>query len=439
MKDILKELKIFMPAIIVIAIVSSAVTTTANAVDIGTINTVKVADKTEKEEDAPVPEVDIKKDALDSDAASAENISVAKDTSLDGQKYKDGVYTGVGKGFNGNIHVEVTIKDGEISEIKITQHSDDQPYINNAMALINNIIQTQSIAVDTVSGATYSSRGIIDAVKDALSKAIDSADSSQDASDDTDAAEDSSSDNSDDDADTSETSKDTSLDGQKFKDGTYTGVSKGFNGNIYVKVTIKDGMISKIKVTQHSDDQPYMNNATALIDNIVKTQSIAVDTVSGATYSSKGIISAVKNALNKALLTSDPSLDETEDSADTNTDSETETDTDQSDEEDNNYEIVYGNYADGTYIGKARGYKSIFTATVVITNGSIVSIDIEQADDEAYYLKCVGIMQLIITHQTTEGIDTVSGCTSSSNGILNSVKAALAKAALPEEAEETEE
>ena len=437
MKDIIKELKNFMPAIIVIAIVSSAVTTTANAVDIGTLNTVKAADKTEKEEDtAPVPEVDIKKDALDSDAASAENISAAKDTSLDGQKFKDGVYTGVGKGFNGNIHVEVTIKDGKISEIKITQHSDDQPYINNAMALINNIIQTQSVAVDTVSGATYSSKGIIDAVKDALNKAIDSANSNRDASDDTDAAEDSSQNNSDD-ADTSETSKDTSLDGQKFKDGTYTGVGKGFNGNIYVEVTIKDGKISNIKVTQHSDDQPYMNNAAALIDNIVKTQSIAVDTVSGATYSSKGIISAVKNALNKALLTSDPNLDETEDPADTST--ESETDTDQNDEEDNNYEIEYGNYADGIYIGKARGYKSIFTATVVITNGSIASIDIEQADDEAYYLKCVGLIQRIITHQTTAGIDTVSGCTSSSNGILNSVKAALAKAALPEETEGTEE
>ncbi|MDR3304973.1 MAG: FMN-binding protein [Clostridiales Family XIII bacterium] len=84
-----------------------------------------------------------------------------------------------------------------------------------------------------------------------------------------------------------------------------------------------------------------------------------------------------------------------------------------------------GPYTDGSYRGGARGYKSMFYATVTIQNGWIAGISIEQADDEEYMSQCTGIINQIINQQTTDGIDTVSGCTLSSNGILGSVRAAL--------------
>ena len=49
--------------------------------------------------------------------------------------------------------------------------SDDSPYLDNAMSLLNHIIASNSTNVDTVSGATFSSVGLIEAVRNALANA----------------------------------------------------------------------------------------------------------------------------------------------------------------------------------------------------------------------------------------------------------------------------
>ena len=77
----------------------------------------------------------------------------------------------------------------------------------------------------------------------------------------------------------------------------YQGSGTGYRGNITVAVTIKDKQITSIEILSASDDEPFFGRAKGLIDQIIKKQSTKVDMVSGATYSSKGIISAVKNAL----------------------------------------------------------------------------------------------------------------------------------------------
>jgi len=84
-----------------------------------------------------------------------------------------------------------------------------------------------------------------------------------------------------------------------------------------------------------------------------------------------------------------------------------------------------GPYIDGVYSGKAFGYKSVFTATVTISGGYITNISISQNDDPEYYSQTTGLLNAIIAGQTTDGIDTVSGCTLSSRGVLDSVAAAL--------------
>lgn len=85
--------------------------------------------------------------------------------------YTDGTYTGTAMGYADYITVEVTVSNGVISNIEITSHDDTPDYIEVAEDVINDIISTNSTDVDAVSGATYSSNGIIDAVKDALSNA----------------------------------------------------------------------------------------------------------------------------------------------------------------------------------------------------------------------------------------------------------------------------
>ncbi len=86
-------------------------------------------------------------------------------------KYKDGTYTGTADGYRPGLTVAVTVKSGKISDIKITQINDTPDFYKQAVNTVpNEIIQAQSTDVDTVSGATYSSNGIIQAVKAAVSK-----------------------------------------------------------------------------------------------------------------------------------------------------------------------------------------------------------------------------------------------------------------------------
>lgn len=89
--------------------------------------------------------------------------------------------------------------------------------------------------------------------------------------------------------------------GQSYEDGSYEGTGTGFGGDIVVNVTIKDQQISDIEIKEaKSEDAAYLDNAKKIIDTMLQNQTSEVDVASGATYSSKGIIEAVQNALKEA-------------------------------------------------------------------------------------------------------------------------------------------
>ena len=88
--------------------------------------------------------------------------------SADHAAFDDGVYTGTGTGYRGNTTVQVTVEGGEITNIEVMSYRDDRSFFERAKSVIQSILAKQSTEVDTVSGATYSSRGIIAAVADAL-------------------------------------------------------------------------------------------------------------------------------------------------------------------------------------------------------------------------------------------------------------------------------
>lgn len=83
----------------------------------------------------------------------------------------DGKYKGEGNGKGGKIVVEVTIKDDAITDIKVLEKNETPGYDNAMETLTKDIIATNSLDVDVVSGCTLTSNGFIEAVKAALKSA----------------------------------------------------------------------------------------------------------------------------------------------------------------------------------------------------------------------------------------------------------------------------
>ena len=78
---------------------------------------------------------------------------------------------GTGQGFKGPIQVEVTLEDDKIIGIEILSNNDDGKWFDRAKRkTIERILENQNTEIDSVAGATFSSNGIIEAVKDALNK-----------------------------------------------------------------------------------------------------------------------------------------------------------------------------------------------------------------------------------------------------------------------------
>lgn len=85
------------------------------------------------------------------------------------KEYKDGTWIGEGNGFNGIVKVEVTIQEGKIQSINVLENVDDYEYFSVAEeGIIQEVLEQQTSEVDAVSGATFSSKGIKEAVSNAL-------------------------------------------------------------------------------------------------------------------------------------------------------------------------------------------------------------------------------------------------------------------------------
>ena len=323
---------------------------------------------------------------------------------------EDGVYKGTGTGYAGDITVSVLIKDKQIVSIDILSSSDDAAFFTRAKAVIDKIIEEQTLDVDTVSGATFSSRGIISAVKNALTGEKDTSETGQAQSGQTGAAG-------------SSTSVAQVEDAAAYKDGTYYGSGTGFGGPLKVMVEISGGKIASIQIVENSDGSDYISKAASLIDSIITTQSTNVDTVSGATYSSVGIIQAVRDALSQAAVngTSDTSQNNNNNSNNSNNNGSS----------DNNNSTVTGTvpYKEGIYYGTAEGYSGDVSVAVVIQEKTIKAILItESSDDEAFFNRAMDVVKKVIRTQKTDDVDTVSGATYSSKGLLNAIKNALKQA-----------
>ncbi len=336
-------------------------------------------------------------------------------TSVPAGGYKDGTYQGSGTGFGGTITVQVTISGGKIAAIDILSASGETgSYFASAKGVISKMISGQTPNVDAVSGATYSSNGIIQAVQNALSKAANTSVSVTPT------------------PTAKPTPKPTSIPKPSgnvtYKDGTYSAEAEGFDGPVKVTITIKNGKITKITNT-NTDTKEYFSKAWAKIQPaILKKQGVyGVDTVSGATFSSNGILEAAQKALAKAETTAKPTTKPTATPAPTEGPAPTETP-----------DTPVSEYQDGTYTGKARGYSGFVTITLTIKDGKITEIANTNTDTGSYFRKAWKVLQpAILERQSADGIDTVSGATYSSQGILGGAQQALASAKITETPTET--
>ena len=381
---------------------------------------------------------------------------------MDIGQLNDGTYTGSARGYKSVITVQVTISGGKITDIQVVSQGDDEPYFSNARAVIQRVISSQSMNVDTVSGATYSSTGILVAIKNALLQAAGKSPVENAVV----AAQQTVS---------RQPASNTSMPPGTMKDGTYAGSGMGYNDNITVKVTVSGGKITDIVIVSSDDDEPYFTNARAVVARILSAQTTNVDAVSGATYSSKGIMAAVSDALQKAVAAAkgedggsdggkgdggsggktDPVDPDPTPSPDP---SPSPVDPDNPDEP--------AHYADGSYTAYAYcadtdrpdRYDPYYVAlTVTVKDGAVAGIsDIHgsatgnagdavltpyNADDNDVYLgyakdgrtrkgvEYVGVVNQLLKGTSSSAVTVVSGATYSSRAIAKAYDAALEQAA----------
>ena len=216
-----------------------------------------------------------------SEAASSE----AEEEVLPKLPYADGIYVGSSRGYGGAVRVQVIMENGSITEVEILDASHEtRQFLRRAKRLLTTVVEAQSWEVDAVSEATYTSRGILGAVQNALTGEVVNNPLPP------------------------QPEPATPLVVEEFTapstylDGIYTAEAMGFEGEITVQVTVAEDKITDITLLSAEDEEEYLSQAKQVIPAILEGQSPNVDAVSGATYSSTGILNAVKLALAKAAV-----------------------------------------------------------------------------------------------------------------------------------------
>lgn len=199
--------------------------------------------------------------------------------------YADGVYTGSSRGYGGTVQVQVTMEGGHITDVQILRAKQEtSSFLRRAKRLLKTVLQEQTWEVDAVSEATYTSRGILGAIKNALTgEVVNNPLPPQPKP-------------------AEPLVEEVFEEPSAYLDGVYTATAEGFGGPITVQVTITGDTITDITIVSHDGETTsYFAKARSVVSAILETGTpTGVDAVSEATYSSTGILNAVKQALAKA-------------------------------------------------------------------------------------------------------------------------------------------
>lgn len=291
---------------------------------------------------AAVPERLAAPEPAPSEAAQPEE-TAPEEESIPRLPYADGVYTGSSRGYGGQVKVQVTIKDGLITEVQILDASHEtKQFLRRASRLLDTVQAEQTWEVDAVSEATYTSRGILGAVQNALTgeEVINPAPPQPKP------------------AQPLVVEEFTAP--SAYRDGVYTASAQGFGGPITLQVTIQNDTIADITIVRaEGETQPYFSRARRVISTILECNTPEVDSISGATYSSTGILNAVKSALSSAAIQTEPPAEKAP-------------------AEKTPAEPAAPQYQDGTYTGTSGST----TVSVTITDGSVTEVAVLPPEEE---------------------------------------------------------
>ena len=287
-------------------------------------------------------------------------------------------FTGTGEGYRGEIEIEITFADDEITAIEVLSHEDSEDIAEPAFSdLEEAIIEIQSTDVDTISGATGSSQGYLEAARDAIEKAG---------------------------LEEKFISAPEDEDEIELFDGKYRGVGEGYSGDVEVEITVEDSTITSIEVLDHEDSEDIAEPAFQdLKQAVLEVQNSNVDTVSGATGSSEGYLEAVEEAVEKAGQHRDES-------------------------------DVY--LEDGLFTGTGQGYSGAIELELTVEASEIRAIKVlSHEDSEDIAEPAFADLEQAIIEAQRSNVEAVSGATGSSRGYLEAVYEALSKSEveIPEE------
>lgn len=210
------------------------------------------------------------------DNASPSPTAPADEGGAQAAAYQAGAYTAAADGHNGPVMVEVVFSENAISSVTVTDHAETAGISDNALAQVPSaIVQGQSLAVDTVAGATITSNAILRAVEDCVTQAGGDVNALKSAAG-------------------AEYSKAVTA-------GTYTATAHGHHSDVKVEVKLTGDAIASVRIVEEGETHNLADPALKLLpDRIVEAQSIGVDVVTGATYTSAAIFAAVGDCIRQA-------------------------------------------------------------------------------------------------------------------------------------------
>ena len=150
-----------------------------------------------------------------------------------------------------------------------------------------------------------------------------------------------------------------------YADGVYVGSSRGYGGAVRVQVTMENGSITEVEILDASHEtKQFLRRAKRLLTTVVETQSWEVDAVSEATYTSRGILGAVQNALTGEVV-NNPLPPQPKPAAPLVAEEFTAPST----------------YLDGIYTAEAIGFEGKITVQITVAEDQITDITLLIAED----------------------------------------------------------
>ena len=290
---------------------------------------------------------------------------------------EDGVYSGSADGYSGPISVEVTVEGGEITDVKVLSHSDSpgisDPAIEEVPAAM---VAGNTTEVEVVSGATFTSTGIINAVNIALTGEAGEASEAPV-------------------VDEGEEDEEVEVSDNVYVDGTYTETVEGHNGPMTVEVVVEGNVITSVVVLEHEETDgladPALEDVPAAI---IARNGTDVDVVSSATVTSEAVIKAVEKALGLGA------------------------------------KVRAATYNDGTYEATVDAAHGPLSVEVTVADGVISDVVVtEHSETEGLTDPAVTDLPAEMVETNSTDVDVVSGATLTSKAVKSAVDEALFAAA----------